>query len=90
MRSGGGTSEQGADSAVPHARYIAGARGRVMVLMTHNTDIADSWEREADDPSYFDTFGARGYAFGINVRRVFNPDSSDPEIPLCLCASVVR
>ena len=27
--------------------------GRVMVLMTHNTDISDSWEREGEDASYF-------------------------------------
>ena len=66
-RSGGDTSEQGADSAVPHARFIADDTGRIMVFMTHNTDISDSWEREADDPTYFYTFGPRGYAFGINV-----------------------
>jgi hypothetical protein len=67
LRSGGRTSEQGADSAVPHARAIADAKGRVMVLMTHNTDIQDSWEREGDDPSYFYAFSPRGYAFGINA-----------------------
>jgi len=66
-RSGGDTSERGPDSAVPHARIVADTSGRVMVLMTHNTDISDSWEREADDPTYFYTFGPRGYAFGINV-----------------------
>jgi hypothetical protein len=38
-----------------------------MVLMTHNTDIADSWEREGDDPSYFYAFSPRGDAFGINL-----------------------
>jgi len=27
--------------------------GRIMVLMTHNTDLGDSFEREADDPRYF-------------------------------------
>ena len=67
IRSGGGTSEQGADSAVPHARIVSDRTGRAMVLMTHNTDISDSWEREGDDPSYFYEFGPRGYAFGINV-----------------------
>jgi hypothetical protein len=67
IRSGGDTSEQGADSATPHARIVSDAQGRVMVLMTHNTDIADSWEREGDDPSYFYAFSPRGYAFGINV-----------------------
>jgi hypothetical protein len=66
-RSQGDTSERGSDSVTPHVRYIADSRGRVMVLITHNTDISDSWEREADDPSYFETFGAKGYAFGINA-----------------------
>lgn len=67
LRSGGRTSEQGADSAVPYVRAIADGTGRLMVLMTHNTDIADSWEREGDDPSYFYTFSPRGYALGINA-----------------------
>ena len=66
-RSGGDTSEQGYDSATPHARFIADDQGRMMVLMTHNTDISDSWEREGDDPRFFYAFGPRGYAFGINV-----------------------
>jgi len=66
-RTRGGTSEQGDDSEVPHARIITDPSGHVMVLMTHNTDISDSWEREGDDPVYFYTFGPRGYAFGINA-----------------------
>ena len=67
MGSGGGTSERGADSATAHARGIADAQGRLLVLITHNTDVGDSWEREADDPSYFYTFSVEGYAFGINT-----------------------
>lgn len=65
--SGGGTSEAGADSAEPHARAILDGQGRVMVLITHNTDYGDSWEREADDPDYFYAFAVDGYAMGINV-----------------------
>ena len=67
MRSGGRTSEQGADSAVPHLRAIADKRGRIIVLITHNTDIGDSWEREGDDPGYFMSFGPKGYALGIDA-----------------------
>ena len=67
IRSGGRTSEQGADSATPHIRAIADKKGRVIILMTHNTDIGDSWEREGDDPSYFVAFGPKGYALGINA-----------------------
>jgi hypothetical protein len=67
LGSGGGTSERGPDSAVPHARAIADVHGRVMVLMTHNTDISDSWEREGDDPDYFYRFSVDGYAVAIDV-----------------------
>lgn len=67
MGSGGGTSERGADSAQPHARAIADRHGRIMVLMTHNTDLGDAFEREGDDPRYFMTFSVEGYAFGVNV-----------------------
>ena len=62
-----GTSERGADSAVPHVRAINDDHGRIMVLMTHNTDFGDSYEREGDDPTYFERFSVPGYAFGINV-----------------------
>jgi hypothetical protein len=61
------TSERGADSAVPHARVINDTQGRVMVLMTHNTDFGDAYEREGEDHDYFERFSIPGYAFGINV-----------------------
>ena len=61
------TSERGADSAEPHVRGIYDRHGRVMVLMTHNTDYGDAYERESDDPSYFRTFSVNGYAIGIDV-----------------------
>ena len=38
-----------------------------MVLITHNTDFGDAFEREGDDPRYFYTFSVEGYAFGINA-----------------------
>jgi hypothetical protein len=61
------TSERGADS--PHANFrgIADRHGRLMVLMTHNTDIADAWEREGEDRDFFNNFSPDGYAVGINV-----------------------
>jgi hypothetical protein len=61
------TSERGFDSAEPHIRAISDRHGNVMVLMTHNTDISDAWEREAEDPRYFYAFSPNGYAVGINV-----------------------
>ena len=64
---GGGTSELGDDSAEPHIRAISNRQGRMMVLITHNTDISDAWEREAADPRFFLEFSPNGYAVGLNV-----------------------
>ena len=64
---GGGTSERGADSAVVNTRAILDQHGHIMVLMTHNTDLGDSFEREADDPQYFLQMSVPGYAFGVNT-----------------------
>jgi hypothetical protein len=61
------TSERGEDSAEVHLRAIRDSRGRIMVLMTHNTDVADSWEREGEDPAFFYQFSPNGYALGVNV-----------------------
>jgi hypothetical protein len=61
------TSERGADSAEVHTRGIVDQHGRVMVLMTHNTDISDSWEREGEDANYFYAFSVDGYAVAIDV-----------------------
>ena len=66
-RSGGDTSERGADS--PHAdfRAIADDKGRVLVIMTHNTDIGDSMERESEDPRFFQAFSPDGYALVSDI-----------------------
>jgi hypothetical protein len=63
----GGTSERYEDSAVPHVRAIVNETGRIMVLMTHNTDFGDAFEREGDDHEYFLKFAPNGYAFGVNA-----------------------
>jgi hypothetical protein len=66
-RNGGDTSERGSESAVPDILAINDQRGRLMVLMTHDTDISDSWEREGEEPEYFYQFSPAGYALAINV-----------------------
>lgn len=67
-RSGGAyTSERGSDSAVPHLRAIADRDGRLLVVMTHNTDIADGWEREAEEYEFFHRFSPDAYALAINI-----------------------
>jgi hypothetical protein len=63
----GSTSERGLDSAVVNTRGIFDEKGRLMVLMTHNTDISDTWEREGEDVEYFYRFSPEGYAVAINV-----------------------
>jgi hypothetical protein len=66
-RSGGETSERGLESAEVHTRGIFDPAGRLMVLMTHNTDLSDTWEREGEDIEYFYRFSPEGYAIAINV-----------------------
>ena len=65
--SGGATAERGVDSPHPDVQAISDDHGRLMVLMTHNTDIADAWEREGEDEEFFSRFSVDGYAVGINV-----------------------
>jgi Domain of unknown function (DUF4159) len=62
----GQTSERH-DSQVPHARAILGSDERVLVLITHNTDYSDAFEREGESRAYFERFAGVGYAFGINA-----------------------
>ena len=64
---GGTTSERGEETAVAHFRAIRDKHGRIIVVMTHNTDVSNSWERETEDPEYFSRFSVDGYALGINV-----------------------
>ena len=66
-RSGGDTSERGLESAVPDIKAINDRHGRIIVLMTHDTDISDSWEREGEEPEYFYQFSPNGYALAINA-----------------------
>ena len=64
---GKNTSERGEESAVAHFRAVRDKHGRIVAVMTHNTDVSDSWEREGDDPEFFHQFSPDGYALGINV-----------------------
>jgi len=66
-RNGGSVSERGHDSARVNFRGIQDADGRLMVVMAHNTDIPDTWEREGESREYFDRFSPSGYALGVNI-----------------------
>ncbi len=48
-----------------HWRGIYDDHGRVMVAMTFNSDVGDSWEW-ADDPNYPEKFSALGIRIGVN------------------------
>lgn len=63
------TSERGAESATPHFRGILDDHGRIIVAMTHNTDIADGWEEAewGEYNAYANEFSARSYALGVNI-----------------------
>jgi Domain of unknown function (DUF4159) len=53
------------DGATPYWRGILDDHGRVMVAMTFNSDIGDSWEW-ADDPEYPEKYSALGIRIGVN------------------------
>jgi hypothetical protein len=50
-----------------NVRGISDEKGRLMVVMAHNTDLPDTWEREGENQEYFDRFSPNGYAVGANV-----------------------
>ncbi|MDE0350973.1 MAG: DUF4159 domain-containing protein, partial [Gammaproteobacteria bacterium] len=52
---------------VPQIRAYLDDEGRPMAIATHNTDIADGWEREAYGEWYFEHFSTKSYRLGINV-----------------------
>ena len=42
--------------------------GRMMLIICHNTDLGDGWEREAEAQWYFDEFSVKkAYPMGINI-----------------------
>lgn len=40
---------------------------RLMVLVSMNSDVSDSWEREGDNQEYFVRYSPKGYALGVDV-----------------------
>ena len=53
------------DGSVAHWRGIFDDKGRVMVAMSFNSDVGDSWEW-ADDPRYPEKYSALGIRIGVN------------------------
>jgi hypothetical protein len=56
-----------ADVAQVHFRGWCDDRGRLVAVATHNTDIADGWEREGENEEFFGRFSIDAYALAINI-----------------------
>jgi len=56
------------DAQTPHYKGISDDQGRLMVIICHNTDLGDGWEREGDNIYYFREFSEKkAYPLGINI-----------------------
>jgi len=56
------------DAPEAHYRAIFDDKGRMMMLVCHNTDLGDGWEREGEDEWYFREFSEKkSYPLGINI-----------------------
>jgi hypothetical protein len=50
-----------------HFRGLFDSTGQLLAVATHNTDIADGWEREGEDEEFFERFSVKSYALAINI-----------------------
>lgn len=52
----------------PHFMGYHDSQGRLMVLLCHNNDICDGWEREGENKEYFTLFSEKySYPLGVNI-----------------------
>ena len=66
-RTGGTLERWNEDGSPPDVRGIADSHGRIMVVMVHNTDLPDPWEREGEESEYFLRFSPEAYRVGIDI-----------------------
>jgi hypothetical protein len=51
-----------------HYKGVFDDKGRMMMIICHNTDLGDGWEEEGTDPWYFREFSEKyAYPLGINI-----------------------
>jgi hypothetical protein len=56
------------DASEVDYRAVYDDKGRMMVIVCHNTDTGDGWEREGEDEYYFREFSEKkAYPLGINI-----------------------
>jgi hypothetical protein len=59
---------RGEGSEDMHVRAWLDDKQRPMILVIHNSDISDGWEREGEDLEYFEKFSEKiSYPLGINI-----------------------
>ncbi len=56
------------DATEAHFRGVFDDNGRLMIIICHNTDLGDGWEREGVDEGYFRKYSEPyAYPLGINI-----------------------
>jgi hypothetical protein len=59
---------RGEGSEEMHVRALSDAKGRIMILVIHNSDVSDGWEREGENDAYFNNYSEKiAYPLGINI-----------------------
>lgn len=59
---------RGEGSESMQVRAMLDDAGRIMILVIHNSDVSDGWEREAENELYFNRFSEKvAYPLGINI-----------------------
>lgn len=65
---GTGITWEREDAKQANYRAIYDDNGRMMVIICHNTDLGDGWEREGESEWYFREFAEKkAYPMGINI-----------------------
>lgn len=63
-----GTTWERPDAREADYRAYYDDSGRMVMIICHNTDLGDGWEREGESREYFETFSERlAYPMGINI-----------------------
>jgi hypothetical protein len=64
----GRTHERGFQGEEVHYRGIYDDKRRLMVVICHNTDLGDGWEREGENVEFFRQYSEKkAYPMGINI-----------------------
>lgn len=64
----GGVTWERWDARTPHYKAIYDDKRRMIVIICHNTDLGDGWEREGENEYYFREFSEKkAFPLGINI-----------------------